>query len=217
MKFISLRLCSCITFLLMLAVAVNCTQSKFESDQQAQKPAQQDNKDPEHGLPRDDGTSPCDRTLNAVTKARLLTDKIVNRKPKQWLSYELSVTDCDGKLRHFSGRIFFDLDATVTPFIVDFPYQIIDPQTGSLLHNGVFNHKLGQDLFGNSGEIFGYHEAVDWKMTSDRSVIILNIAIDGLTIAPRIGDASAPLFTVPSYLKVGASAPVKADLAVSSY
>lgn len=159
----------------------------------------------------------CD-AVNGQTQAKLLTSSVANGKQGNFIEYELSLTDCDGKARSFTASsVLFDLLATtsLSGSKRSLPFTI---SANGEKTSGQLREVQGEDLFGNRGPKYYHHRSDEIiKFTTEVSSVRLKIQLLGLTAASMGSQTSGPGFasppvTLPTYLRFGKAAVVRKDV-----
>ena len=160
--------------------------------------------------------SSCDPVFGK-TQARLITNRVANGKPGNYLEFSLSLADCASQTRTFQATtVYFDLDAytSLAGRGRELPFKLTtDQETLS----GTFREIQGEDLFGRTGaERYHYRTSREVQLQSSASKITLRIELLGMTVSGEpqrgLGNPRAGIQTVPIYMRFGKAAPVKADL-----
>lgn len=158
----------------------------------------------------------CNPTTGA-TFANLLTPTITLGAPTSEIVYEISSTDCEGKLKLIKAEsIAFDFDGVLNRSLdnsTQLRYRLVAEGTS---YTGILEEKIGEDLFGNKGDKYYYFQTTQKVSTSTTSKTIrLAISVAGKAIQPRdtpgpgqLPGAVVAEFTLKSFLRFGATAPV---------
>lgn len=193
-----------------------------DASKENSKPAEETSETPPEKTAGKEASKPpipdnCD--ASGATQADLLTPTTANGKAGNYLEYELSVTDCEGKKRTFAADvILFDLDA-VTDLVgkgVSLSYTIID---GKTFATGKLKEIQGSDLFGKIGKSY-YHNETDQpvKISTETTSVRIRIDLLGMVVAPSEGTNGGPVVlpsgpvTVATYLRFGKATPVRKDV-----
>lgn len=152
-----------------------------------------------------------------ATFANLLSPVIFLGSPTSEIVYEISSTDCEGKLKTINAEsIAFDFDGILNRSIdagSQLKYRLVAEGTS---YTGILEEKLGEDLFGNKGEKYYFFQTTQKVSTSTTSKTIrLAISIAGRAIQPKEVPAPGTVvteFMLKSYLRFGDTAPVTKPL-----
>ncbi|MGE0173162.1 MAG: hypothetical protein AB7T49_10265 [Oligoflexales bacterium] len=153
------------------------------------------------------------------TVAKLLTDYIKNDEPNQFVTYEISLTNCDGSPRTLTDEsIYYDVNAFIREFGRDVRYRILDPSNNNELLEGILVHETGKDLFGNTGDNRGYWRTEKVTLNGVTEKLHLVINMSNLTLKPSSDSASgsttSDAYIIDSFLRFGEASPVKEPLKV---
>jgi hypothetical protein len=161
--------------------------------------------------------SPCDAAYGK-TQARLLTSTVANGKQGNFIEYELSLTDCDDKVRSFNANtVLFDMLAltSLSGSKKSLPFTI--SANGEKI-TGQLREVQGEDLFGNTGPQYFHHRSDETiKFTTQVNSVRLKIQLLGLSATSIDSQTSGPGFssqpvTLPTYLGFGKAAVVRKDV-----
>jgi hypothetical protein len=152
-----------------------------------------------------------------ATFANLLSPVIFLGSSTSEIVYEISSTDCEGKLKTIKAEsIAFDFDGVLNRSLdmgSQLKYRLVAEGTS---YTGILEEKVGEDLFGNKGEKYYFFQTTQKVSTSTTSKTIrLAISIAGRAIQPK--EVAAPgmvinEFILKSYLRFGDTAPVTKPL-----
>jgi len=156
----------------------------------------------------------CDPASGA-TFANLLSPLVVLGTNTAEVVYEISITDCTGKVKNINAEtISFDFDGEIGGLGIGavLQYRLV---AEGVTHSGVLEARDGQDLFGNKGPDF-YHFITTQKVSTSTkaSAVRLAISLANKDVKPRglAPGASTGEFKLKTFLKFGAATPVTKEV-----
>lgn len=179
------------------------------------QPGDQDAKEQDEGA--DDFEVPSDCTPDGVTQARLLTKSVKNDTPGEFVEYEISVSDCEGKAKTIRpDKVLFDTNSyTDAPMeAIRFEVRTVD---GEDVAAGQMEAISGKDLFGQVSEThFHYRtdKSVEFR-TPETSFIFRVETGNGRLTATENGkdpDKAEGDQLIETFLRFGEAKPVKKDV-----
>ncbi len=150
------------------------------------------------------GGSPDDPCGPAgTTKAELITPTLANGVPGNYLAYEISIADCEGKVRPLeANRILFDVDARFTGANVN-AALVYTVNVGEKSFEGELRNIQGSDLFGRTGaNLFHYATEKKIELAPKTSSLRLRIDLAGHQMKSTTEGTASP-DQMATYLRFG--------------
>lgn len=151
----------------------------------------------------------CTDDTEGVTQATLLTDEITNMRTRQYIRYELFVTDCEGNVKELDGAIAFDVLARLSPFGAAIDYKVFEGEADEEISRGKLNIAKGKDLFGNVGDTYGFYQTKSLNVSTGVQSIILELDVSGMSFTPAEDDVDSLTYDIETYLSVGDTNPIE--------
>ncbi|SME96616.1 hypothetical protein [Pseudobacteriovorax antillogorgiicola] len=157
----------------------------------------------------DTSEPPCTDDQPPLTQADLLTDQVINGAENQSIVYELFVTDCQGTPIGIQGSVAFDAFARLSPFGAAIGYLVQEGESKLEIDQGQLEIAVGKDLFGNTGDEYGYYQTNDLELSTSVRTVILVLDVSGLSFRPVESQENLEAYDIPTYLSIGDSMPIE--------
>jgi hypothetical protein len=142
-----------------------------------------------------------------ATSARLLTPEVTSNASNQWVRFEVSLTDCFGKiLPVIADTVWFDIDSYTSLFNTGttgrgMEFSVTDLAGTPLVAFGqIMKFVYGSDMFGHTGNWAHWETSTPITINSTMNKFIFAVNLSNVTLQPRVGpvDGSSDI-----YLRLG--------------